>query len=365
MRPRGELWHSGAMSADMPRPDPLPDAPPATRPGRGTPRVAVLVPCLDEEATVARVVAGFRAALPGATVHVYDNGSADGTLAAARGAGAAVGTEPRRGKGNVIRRMFSDIEADIYILVDGDETYDPAVAARIVETMRARGLDFMNVAREPEPGAAYRPGHALGNRVLSGLVRRVFGTGIADMLSGYKAFSRRYVKSFPALSRGFEIETELTVHALELRMPMAEIAAPYRARPRGSASKLGTLRDGWRILATIFSLIRDERPLPFFAAIGGLLILGAIVLMIPVFETWVETGEVPRFPTAILASAMTLAGLLSLSVGLVLDTVTRGRQEMKRMFYLMHAPPAGAPREGEPQPGATRAADPAEAPPGR
>lgn len=338
MRRRPELWQSAAMSADMP----LAHSPRETRPDADVPQVAVLVPCLNEESTVASVVAGFRVALPEATVYVYDNGSADGTVAAARGAGAVIGVEPRRGKGNVIRRMFSDIEADIYLLVDGDNTYDPAAAAEAVRTVRARRLDFLNVAREAGPEAAFRPGHALGNRVLSGLVRRVFGTGIDDMLSGYKVFSRRYVKSFPALSSGFEIETELTVHALELRMPIAEIAAPYRARPAGSASKLGTLRDGWRIISTIFSLIRDERPLPFFAAIGGLLIVAAVVLMVPVFETWVKTGEVPRFPTAILASAMTLAGMVSVSVGLVLDTVTRGRQEMKRMFYLRQAAPAAA-----------------------
>lgn len=307
------------------------------------PRIAVVVPCYNEEMTIGKVVSGFRQALPEAEIHVYDNNSRDNTVAAARAAGAIIGIETRQGKGNVVRRMFSDVEADIYLLVDGDDTYDPAAARRMIDLILSRDLDFVNAARAAEPGCRSRPGHAFGNRVLSGLVKIIFGAGVDDMLSGYKAFSRRYVKSFPAFSRGFEIETELTVHALELRMPIGEVTAPYRDRPEGSSSKLGTFRDGWKIIATIFTLVRDERPLAVFSLIGGLLIIAALVLMIPIFGTWAETGKVPRFPTAILASAMTLAGLLSISAGLVLDTVTRGRKEMKRMFYLLHSAPPPRP----------------------
>lgn len=311
------------------------------------PRIAVVIPCYNEETTIAKVVSGFRQALPEAQIHVYDNNSRDNTVAAARDAGAIIGFETRQGKGNVVKRMFSDVEADVYLLVDGDDTYDPAAARRMVALVLSRDLDFVNAARVAEPESRGRPGHAFGNRVLSGLVKFIFGAGIDDVMSGYKAFSRRYVKSFPALSRGFEIETELTVHALELRMPIGEITAPYRDRPEGSPSKLGTFRDGWKIIATIFTLARDERPLAFFSLIGGVLMIAALVLMIPVFGTWVETGKVPRFPTAILASAMSLAGLLSISAGLVLDTVTRGRKEMKLMFYLLHSAPP-------PQPAARR-----------
>ncbi len=303
------------------------------------PRIAVVIPCYNEGVTIAKVVSGFRQALPEAKIHVYDNNSSDNTVAAARAAGAIVGFETHQGKGSVVRRMFSDVEADVYLLVDGDDTYDPAAAPQMIDLILSRKLDFVNAARIAEPGCQSRPGHALGNRVLSGLVKIIFGAGVDDMLSGYKAFSRRYVKSFPAFSRGFEIETELTIHALELKMLIGEVTAPYRNRPEGSPSKLGTFRDGWKIISTIFTLVRDERPLAVFAVIGGLLIVTAFVLMIPVFETWAETGKVPRFPTAILSSAMTLAGLLSISVGLVLDTVTRGRQEMKRMFYLLNSAP--------------------------
>jgi len=305
------------------------------------PRIAVLVPCHNEEAAIGGVVAGFRAALPGAVVYVYDNNSTDRTLAVAAAAGAVARRERLQGKGNVVRRMFADVEADAYILVDGDGTYDPAAAPAMLELLFGEGLDMVTAARVGEAAAAYRRGHRFGNRVLSGMVRRIFGRGVSDMLSGYRAFSRRFVKSFPALAHGFEIETELTVHALELRLPIGELPAPYGARPPGSASKLRTLRDGIRIARTILLLVQHERPLPFFGGMAALLLLLAIGIFIPVFEEYLETGLVRRFPTAILSTGLGLLSFLSLACGLILDTVTLGRQEAKRIAYL--AIPAALP----------------------
>jgi len=297
-------------------------------------KIVVLVPCHNEAATIEHVVRGFRQQLPHAVIWVYDNASTDDTAEIARNAGAFVRKEPLRGKGNVIRRMFADIEADVYLMVDGDDTYDATHATRLIDHLIADGLDMVNCARVPVEDAAFRPGHAFGNRLLTWLVARVFGNRLSDMLSGYRAMSRRFVKTFPALSTGFEIETELTVHALELRVPIGELRAPYRNRSRGSASKLHTIRDGVRILRLIAHLVKEERPLQFFTAIFGGLVLTSIALGGPVVTTYLETGLVPRLPTAVLATGLMILAFLALVAGLVLDTVTRGRRELKRLLYL-------------------------------
>jgi glycosyltransferase involved in cell wall biosynthesis len=296
--------------------------------------VAVLVPCHNEAATIAGVVADFRAHLPAATIYVYDNNSSDDTARLAAGAGAQVRKEPLQGKGNVVRRMFSDIEADVFILVDGDGTYDAASAPRLVAQVIALGVDMVNCARIPVTTTAFRPGHAFGNRMLTALVAWVFGNRVGDILSGYRAMSRRFVKSFPALSSGFEIETELTVHALEMRVPIAEIPAPYRERQVGSSSKLRTMHDGVRILQVIFHLVKEERPLQFFSTIFVVLCAASLGVAWPVITTYFATGLVPRLPTAVLATGLAILASLSLVCGLVLDTVTRGRRELKRLFYL-------------------------------
>ncbi len=298
------------------------------------PRIAVLIPCYNEEVAIPKVVADFRAALPDATIHVYDNNSRDGTREAARAAGAEVMREVQQGKGHVVRRMLADIEADFYVLVDGDDTYDAAVAPEMLRLAMAERLDMVTGTRVTEAKAAYRPGHVLGNKVLTGLVRVIFGNRVTDMLSGYRVFSRRFAKSFPALAEGFETETEFTVHALELRMPVGEVPSSYRARPAGSTSKLNTWRDGFRILNAILLLVRRERPLPFFALIALLLAATGLGLAIPVVQTFLETGLVPRLPTAVLSMGLVLLAFLSLTCGLILDTVTRGRVEAKRMAYL-------------------------------
>jgi len=296
--------------------------------------IAVLVPCHNEAAAVGSVVRDFRAWLPDAAIYVYDNCSTDGTAEVAREAGARVRHEPMKGKGNVVRRMFADIDADIYVLVDGDATYDAASAPRLIAHLVQNGLDMVNCARTPSGNGAYRPGHLLGNRVLTWLVAQVFGNRLRDMLSGYKVLSRRFVKTFPALSTGFEIETELTVHALELRVPVAELSAPYHDRPHGSASKLNTLRDGIRILRLIVHLVKEERPLQFFSLIFFALAAASSALGAPVVSTYLITGQVPRLPTAVLATGLVILAFLSLVCGLVLDTVTRGRRELKRLLYL-------------------------------
>ena len=311
-------------------------------------RIAVLVPCLNEEAAVGAVVEGMRAALPDATIYVYDNGSTDQTVERARACGAVVRREPMRGKGNVVRRMFADVEADIYVLVDGDATYDAPSARAMIARLAEGGLDMVVGARRDQEEAAYRPGHRFGNRMLTGFVARVFGSPFADMLSGYRVFSRRFVKSFPVLSSGFEIETELTIHALNLELPVAEIETPYFARLPGSVSKLSTWRDGLRILANIVRLYRAERPLPFFGGIGAALAAVAIVLAIPIFITFVEQGVVPRFPTAILSTGLMILACLAVACGLVLDTVTRGRREMKMLAYLAHKAAAESQRDSSP-----------------
>jgi glycosyltransferase involved in cell wall biosynthesis len=298
------------------------------------PVIAVLVPCYNEQATIAEVVRDFRAALPGAVVFVYDNNSSDRTQQEAGAAGAVVRTEPLRGKGNVVRRMFADIEADVFVLVDGDGTYDAASAPRLVQLLLNNALDMVSASRIAASHLAYRLGHQFGNALLTGLVARIFGNRVTDMLSGYRVFSRRFVKSFPALAGGFEIETELTVHALQLRLPIAETPTPYRERPSGSASKLRTYQDGALILRTIVTLIKEEKPLQFFASVAAALAVISIALSVPVLRTYWETGLVPRLPTAVLSVGIMLLAFLSMVCGLILETVTRGRIEAKRLRYL-------------------------------
>lgn len=301
--------------------------------------IAVLVPCYNEAVSIAKVVADFRAALPAATIYVYDNNSTDGTSEAAAAAGAVVHHEPHQGKGRVVRRMFTDIDADVYVLVDGDATYDaPSAPAMIQRLMRER-LDMVVAVRVDSEEAAYRPGHRLGNRLLTGSVAHIFGDTFTDMLSGYRVFTRRFVKSFPVLSGGFEIETELTIHALELELPVGEVRTPYYSRPEGSASKLSTWSDGFRILRTILKVYRAERPLALFTAIGLSLGIISVGLSIPIFVTYVLEGVVPRLPTALLATGLMLLGFLSIACGLILDTVTRGRRELKLLAYLAQRAP--------------------------
>ena len=297
-------------------------------------QVAVIVPCRNEAASIANVVRDFRAALPGAVIFVYDNNSDDETGKIAREAGAVVRSESLPGKGNVVRRMFADIDADVYVLVDGDDTYDAGSIGKLVDCLENDILDMVTGVRVPVDDDSYRPGHKFGNFFLTRIVSLVFGSRSSDLLSGYRVFSRRFVKSFPALTSGFEIETELTVHALELRMPIAEIETPYRSRPTGSESNLRTIQDGLRILRTIILLAKNERPLHFFGAVFAVLALIAIVLAWPLFTTFLQTGLVPRFPTALLSTGLMLLAFLSLASGIILDTVTRGRQEMKRLHYL-------------------------------
>jgi len=299
-----------------------------------TPRIAVLLPCYNEEAAIVQTVAGFRAALPEAAIYVYDNNSSDRTVEVAGAAGAIVRTERMQGKGNVVRRMFADIDADWYIMVDGDATYDATAAPRLVKTAAAGGYDMVSVAREETGQKAYRAGHRFGNRLLTGLVGGIFGARTRDMLSGYKIFSRRFAKSFPAMSSGFEIETELMVHVLELRLPVAEISAPYGERPEGSTSKLATYRDGFIILRLIGILVQRERPLEFFTTMAGLLALASLSLGLPVVWTFAETGLVPKLPTAMLAASLMLASLLAIAVGLILNAITHMRRETKRLAYL-------------------------------
>jgi len=306
------------------------------------PRIAVLLPCFNEEAAIGATVAGFRAALPSATVYVYDNNSRDGTREAAAKAGAVVRGERQQGKGHVVRRMFADIDADVYVMADGDLTYDPNAAPTMVEQLLAERLDMVVGSRRHDAKDAYRGGHVLGNKLFTGLLAGLFGRSFSDIFSGYRVFSRRFVKSFPVLSSGFEIETEMSVHALELRMPVAEIETAYGARPEGSHSKLSTYSDGWRILKTIVTLYRIERPVLFYGGIGALLLALAVVLSIPLIVTYAHTGLVPRVPTAILVTGMTIVAVLCFFAGLILDTVTRGRREVRRLAYLSLAAPGAA-----------------------
>jgi len=298
------------------------------------PRIAVLVPCFNENLTVGAVVRDFLRAVPSATVYVYDNNSTDNTGGIAKDAGAVVRTETRQGKGFVVQRMFADIEADIYVLVDGDDTYEAAAAPRLIDRLLSERLDFVNGARKASEVRAYRPGHRLGNKLLTGLVQRLFGKQFDDMLSGYKVLSRRFVKSFPTTSRGFEIETELMIHALRLSMPSIEVSTIYKERPEGSQSKLRTYHDGLNILLFIVRLLKDERPLMFFGAIGGLTVLVSFFLAAPIVLEFVETGLVPRLPTAVLCASLVVIGIFSIFAGLILDMVSKTRKEVKRLAYL-------------------------------
>ena len=297
-------------------------------------RIAVLLPCYNEEAAIGQTVAAFRAALPDARIYVYDNNSRDRTGEVAVAAGATVRGERMQGKGNVVRRMFADIEADVYVMADGDATYDAAAAPALVARLVDEQLDMVVGARRSEVEEAYRRGHRFGNRLLTGMLARIFGRTFTDILSGYRVFSRRFVKSFPALSRGFETETEISVHALELAMPVAEVVTAYGARPEGSHSKLSTYRDGWRILRTILHLFRIERPVLFYGGFAALLAALALVLAIPLVVTYAQTHLVPRFPTAILVTGLMIVAVISFAVGLILDTVVRGRREVRRLAYL-------------------------------
>ena len=306
------------------------------------PRIAVLLPCYNEEAAIGATVAGFRAALPGATIYVYDNNSRDRTCAVAAEAGAIVRTERQQGKGHVVRRMFADIEADVYVMADGDLTYDPKAAPAMIDLLLAEQLDMVVGTRKHERKDAYRGGHVLGNKVFTGLLSGLFGRTFNDIFSGYRVFSRRFAKSFPVLSSGFEIETEMSVHALELRMPVGEVETTYAARPEGSESKLSTFSDGWRILKTIAMLYRVERTELFFGGIGALLLAAALILSVPLVITYLNTGLVPRVPTAILVTGMTIIAVLCFFAGLILDTVTRGRREVRRLAYLSVPGPGSA-----------------------
>jgi glycosyltransferase involved in cell wall biosynthesis len=297
-------------------------------------RIAILIPCYNEDAAIGKVVRDFRESLPDAEIYVYDNNSRDQTVARAREAGAIVRGEPRQGKGNVVRRMFADVEADIYILVDGDDTYDASAAPGLVRALVDGGYDIVSGKRVATGESAYRAGHVLGNKLLTGLTSLMFRVELGDLLTGYRIMSRRFVKSFPFTAEGFGIETELTVHAVRLLMPMAEIGTKYKERPAGSASKLSTYKDGFKILFTIAGLVREERPLIFYTAIFALTAIVSLVIGTPVVIEYLRTGLVPRFPTAILATGLMVLAFLSLAVGLILDTVTRGRWEAKRMAYL-------------------------------
>ncbi|WP_447724751.1 glycosyltransferase family 2 protein [Sphingomonas koreensis] len=307
------------------------------------PRIAIILPCYNEEAAIGQTVAAFRSVLPGAAIYVYDNNSRDRTVEVAREAGAIVRSERMQGKGNVVRRMFADVDADIYVMADGDATYDAAAAPAMIEKALTDGLDMVVGTRIHEAADAYRRGHVLGNRAMTGLLARLFGRSFTDIFSGYRVFSRRFVKSFPVLSAGFEIETEISVHALELKMPVGEVETRYLARPEGSASKLSTYRDGFRIARTILTLYRIEKPMLFFGWIAAALVLLAVILAVPLAITYADTGLVPRFPTAILATGLVILSALSLFAGLILDTVVRGRREMRRLAYLAVAGPLPAP----------------------
>jgi glycosyltransferase involved in cell wall biosynthesis len=297
-------------------------------------RVAVLIPCYNEAIAIMKVVTDFRVQLPDAEIYVYDNNSTDDTAAIARQAGALVRREALQGKGHVVRRMFADIEADAYVLVDGDDTYEATDVREMVRLLFEEKLDMVNGARVSDTADAYRRGHRFGNAMLTGLVSRIFGSRVSDILSGYRVFSRRFVKSFPALATGFETEAEFTVHALELRMPIGEVRTAYRGRPPGSSSKLRTYTDGMRILRAIVVLVKEERPLQFFSAVSAVLFVTGLLLGVPVVVEFLATGMVPRLPTAVLATGFIVLSFLALTCGLILDSVTRGRKEMKRLAYL-------------------------------
>ena len=303
-------------------------------------RIAVVIPCYNEQAAIGKVVADFHAVLPEAGIYVYDNNSTDSTAEEAARAGALVRRAQHQGKGHVVRRMFTDVDADIYVLVDGDATYDAPSARAMIDMLVRDRLDMVCAVRVDREEAAYRLGHRAGNRLLTGFVAHVFGQSFTDMLSGYRVFTRRFVKSFPVLSGGFEIETELTIHALELEMPIGELRTPYYSRPQGSSSKLNTWRDGYRILRTILRIYRAERPLPLFMGIGASLAIVSVGLAIPIFVTYLQESTVSRLPTTVLSTGLMVLAFLSIACGLILDTVTRGRRELKLLAYLAQRAPA-------------------------
>jgi glycosyltransferase involved in cell wall biosynthesis len=303
------------------------------------PQIAILLPAYNEAVAISQTIDAFRQALPHAHIYVYDNNSSDETAARAAAVGADVRHEKQQGKGHVVRRMFADIEADIYIMADADATYDAAAAPTMVEKLCAEHLDMIVGVRKDAEQAAYRHGHRFGNKLLTGALTWAFGNSFSDILSGYRVFSRRFVKSFPVLSTGFEIETEISVHALALNMPVGEMETHYAARPVGSHSKLNTYRDGWRILRTILNLLRTERPLFFYSAISAKLVLITLVLVAPLLRTYLATHMVPRLPTALLATGLMIVAALSFMCGLILDTVGRGRRELRRLAYLRYPAP--------------------------
>ncbi len=302
--------------------------------------IAVILPCYNEVAAIADVIGAFRKILPEAVVYVYDNNSSDETAAVAHAAGATVRREPLQGKGNVVRRAFSDVEADVYVMADGDGTYDAARAREMVDQLMRDKLDMIVGIRHGDDPAAYRRGHRTGNRMFNGVVALLFGDRFSDIFSGYRVFSRRFVKSFPALSAGFEIETELTVHAIQLRMPVAEVATAYGGRVEGSASKLNTYRDGLKILRNIVLFTQHYRPLLFYGVIGGVLAAISLVFGYPVIREYFETGLVPRLPSAVLATGIMLTASVSLAIGLILHTISRGQLEVKRLLYLNYPHPS-------------------------
>jgi glycosyltransferase involved in cell wall biosynthesis len=299
--------------------------------------IAVLIPCYNEEVAIATVIADFRKSLPDAAIYVYDNSSTDRTIEVATAAGAIVRSEPRRGKGNVVRRMFADVDADVYVMVDGDATYHAPTSIEMIDLLARENLDMVVATRTSDEAAAYRSGHRMGNRVFNRILEMLFGSRFEDIFSGYRAFSRRFVKSFPASSRGFEIESELSVHALELALPVREIPSPYGARPAGSDSKLRTYRHGSMILWRMIILYKEVQPFRFFSAVGLVLAIVALVLAYPVVVTFIETGLVPRFPTAILSMGLMILAFISLTCGLILDSLRRARRETKRLFYLQQS----------------------------
>jgi len=326
---------------------------------RNEPAIAVLLPCYNEELTIGEVVRRFRETLPSASVYVYDNNSRDLTALKARAAGAIVVREPRQGKGNVVRRMFADIDADIYVMADGDGTYAPEDAPQLINILQTERSDMVVGTRRGVTDDAGRSGHAFGNRVFNRLYKGLFGADFTDIFSGYRAFSRRFVKSFPAVSGGFEIETEMSVHASQLKLPVSEMALDYGRRPEGSSSKLSTFRDGARILWMFAMLVKETQPLRFFGTFALFSLSASIGFMIPVLVEFAETGLVPRMPTWVLSIGLMLLSMLAAMTGLILDSVSRGRAEQKRIFYLS-IPSGGVDRRGAAQ--ATAKREPGKAP---
>jgi hypothetical protein len=302
-------------------------------------RIVAIVPCHNEESAIEQVVTDLKVAIPHMAVFVYDNASTDNTAGVAEAAGAAVRFEPLRGKGNVIRRAMADLDADVFLMIDGDDTYDASAAPEMIRLLLDGPYDQVTGVRTASQRGAYRAGHLLGNRMFNKVVSVIFGRPVTDMLSGYRVFSRRFVKSFPAVSRAFEIETELTVHAINTRVPQAEVAVRFKDRAEGSASKLRTYQDGFKILRMISRLLHHERPLALYSTIAGLIVATAVGISIPVIGEYIETGLVGRFPTAILSASLVVVAFIVLVVGILLDGLRKVRQETTRIAYMATAPP--------------------------